>query len=384
MNTEELVGLINTQHVAVLKKFEASTAASTALSSDLTEVKGRLVGLEQAFAGRQSHGGGGLLSGGRTQTWGAQVAASDALKQFTGQMNGRGTVKVNIRAGISTVSGLDTLTAPQRLPDIVGLPQQKMTVRNLLSPGRTTSNMITYIRQVARDNAAAPVGEDQQKQESEYTFEVAEAPVRTIAHWVPASRQSLDDVPQLESLVDSELRYGLALIEEQQLLSGDGTGSGEGGNLLGLTAAATPYNPPFVADSQQRFDVILQALAQAEQSNIPADGVVLNLTDWRAMQGIKDELNKRYFGNGPFGASINLLWQVPVVATPSMAEGDFLVGGFKAAAQIFDRLDVEVLISSEDRDNFIKNMLTIRAEERLALAVRRPQALVSGSFPTGV
>jgi HK97 family phage major capsid protein len=74
------------------------------------------------------------------------------------------------------------------------------------------------------------------------------------------------------------------------------------------------------------------------------------------------------------------LWGRPVVATQSMTEDDFLVGAFRAAATIYDRMDPEVVASSEDRDNFIKNMITVRAEERLALAVKRPAALVLGDF----
>jgi HK97 family phage major capsid protein len=59
---------------------------------------------------------------------------------------------------------------------------------------------------------------------------------------------------------------------------------------------------------------------------------------------------------------------------------EFLVGAFLTAATIYDRMDAEVLISSEDADNFTKNMLTVRAEKRLALAVKRPAALVTGDF----
>jgi HK97 family phage major capsid protein len=61
-----------------------------------------------------------------------------------------------------------------------------------------------------------------------------------------------------------------------------------------------------------------------------------------------------------------------------MAAGEFLTGAFNLAAQIFDRMDVEVLLSSENVDDFEKNMFTIRIEERLALAVYRPEAFVAG------
>ena len=184
---------------------------------------------------------------------------------------------------------------------------------------------------------------------------------------------------QLGSLIDAELRYGLQLEEEHQFLSGDGTGQ----NILGLIPQSTPYSAPFAVDHEQMLDVLLLAIAQAEASLIPADGVIVNSLDWRKMQALKDSQG-RYLGSGPFGLASSLAWQLPVVATPSLEPGEFMVGGFKAAAQIFDRMDIEVLVSSEDRDNFIKNMLTVRAEERVALAVKRPQALVYGTYPSGV
>jgi len=96
------------------------------------------------------------------------------------------------------------------------------------------------------------------------------------------------------------------------------------------------------------------------------------------MISLKDD-EGRYLagaGGGPFGTIPNLLWQVRVIPTPSMDAGEALVGAFSLGARLHDRMDVEVLISSEDRDNFIKNMLTVRAEERTALAVRVPEAFV--------
>ena len=109
-----------------------------------------------------------------------------------------------------------------------------------------------------------------------------------------------------------------------------------------------------------------------------ADGIVLNPLDWRAIQGIKDS-EGRYLSS-PFSELLERLWQMPIATSKAMDTGDFLVGSFQRGAQIFDRMDTEVLISTEDRDNFIRNMVTVRAEERLAFIIKHPGAFVFGNF----
>jgi len=367
LTTEQLVERLNEQHLAVVAHHQKN-------KDTLDGVSSRLQHLEQAVTGANGFTGRRVNA-----SWGNQISGSDGYKQFTGAMGGRGTVKITIKNAIDTVSGTDSIAAPDFQPGIVQLPQQRLTVRSLLAPGRTNAALVKFVRQIDRSLNAAVVPEGQTKPESDLVFEAADAKVATIAHWIPVSRQTMEDVPALESLIDSELRFGVALAEEHQLLLGDGSGD----NLLGLIPQATEYSPPFEVENMQMLDVLLLAIAQAELSNVPCDGVVVNSLDWRKMQALKDSQG-RYIGGGPFSIAPSAAWQLPVVATPSLEQGEFLVGGFKAAAQIFDRLETEVLISSEDRDNFIKNMLTVRGEERLALAVKRPQAMVFGSYPSGV
>jgi HK97 family phage major capsid protein len=200
--------------------------------------------------------------------------------------------------------------------------------------------------------------------------------VRTIATGIPVSEQARADAAQLQSTIDGELRYMIDYAEEQQILFGDGISP----SLQGLSTQVTDYSPPFSVEQQNMFDVVLLAIAQAQQSKILATGVVLNDLDWKRMQAIKDG-EGRYIGGGPFGRIGSAVWDLPVVDTPAMLEGHFMVGAFAVAAQIIDRMLTEVLISSEDRDNFIKNMLTVRAEKRAALAVKIPEAIVFGQFP---
>ena len=316
----------------------------------------------------------GLFGGG--PSWGDQVVNAPQLAELRNAAGkARAQIELKPQAAITSVTpGGGPLVTPDRASD-VPLPRRRLTVRALLGTGTTGSNMVEYPRQTTRDNQAATVAEGALKPESNLAWELKQAKVATIAHWVPASRQVLDDAPQLRTLVDGELRYGLALKEETQLLLGDGVGT----NLLGLIPQATAYDATGQAAGASKFDVLLRAVAQAEAADLPATGVVVNSADWFRLQGLKDA-NERYIGSGPMGTVMPSAWGLDVVPSNSMPAGKFLVGSFANAATIYDRMQPVVLLSTEDRDNFIRNMVTILCEERVALAVRRPEALIYGDY----
>ncbi|HHQ8374468.1 TPA: phage major capsid protein [Salmonella enterica subsp. diarizonae] len=119
------------------------------------------------------------------------------------------------------------------------------------------------------------------------------------------------------------------------------------------------------------------AILQAVLAEYPASGFVLNPIDWAAIELTKDG-EGRYIIAQPVNGSVARLWGLPVVETQAMAQNNFLTGAFSMAAQIFDRMEIEVLLSTENEDDFVRNMVTIRAEERLAMAVYRPEAFVTG------
>jgi HK97 family phage major capsid protein len=348
------------------------SAAQDKLTEKMEALETRNSDLEQKMASRR--GGGGADA---AKSLGQMVAESEEVKNFVDRSGAKGSVRIVVQNAITSATGSGgDLIVPQRDTEIVGIPRRQMTVRQLLQVGRTTSNSIEYARQLARTNNAAVVAETAQKPESNYTWELDDAPVRTIAHWVPVSRQAMDDIPQLQSEIDGELRYGLDLAEEVELLKGDGTGQ----HLHGLVPQATAYaDQGIVIANPTKIDILRLALLQASLAEYAADGIVLNPIDWADIELTKDGEQRYIFANviqmaGP------QLWGRPVVATQAMDQDEFLTGAFRMAAKIWDRMDTEVLISSEDRDNFIKNMLTVRAEKRLALAVKRRAALVTGDF----
>jgi HK97 family phage major capsid protein len=213
------------------------------------------------------------------------------------------------------------------------------------------------------------------KPESGITFTLASAPVVTLAHFIPVSRQVLDDAPQLQSYVNSRLTFGLKLEEEDQLLNGSGTS----GNLSGLLTSGNfvAYNRAATGDT--RLDTIRKAITQAALSEYTADTVVINPADWERMELTKAS-DGQYIMANPMDLAAPRIWGKRVVATNSIASGTFLVGAMSMGAQIWDRMDAAVQISYEDGDNFKKNMATLLAEERLALTVYRPSAFVKGTF----
>ncbi|SHF05085.1 phage major capsid protein, HK97 family [Kaistia soli DSM 19436] len=345
--------------------------AQKKIEGKIEQLETRNTDLEQRLAARR---GGGGNDG--AKSLGQMVCESDDVKNFVAKSGAKGTIRVTVQNAITSATGsAGDLITPQRDTEIVGIPRRQMTIRQLLSVGRTISNSIEYARMVARTNNAAVVAENTLKAESGYTWEPRDAPVRTIAHWVPVSRNAMDDIPQLQGEIDGELRYGLDLVEENEILKGDGTGQ----HLLGLVPEATAYSPAFAPADETDIDTLRLALLQASLAEYPADGMVLHPTRWAKIELTKDAQLRYVFANviqmaGP------QLWGRPVIATQAMDEDEFLTGAFRVAAKIYDRMDTEVLISSEDRDNFVKNMLTVRGEKRLALAVKRPAALVTGAF----
>lgn len=278
------------------------------------------------------------------------------------------------KAALTSISTTNTNTVgvpPDLQPGVIPGTQQRLTIRDLLTPGRTSSNMIQYVKETGFTNAAATVTESAQKPESALVYALTQSAVVTIAHWIKASKQILDDFSALQSMIDERLRYGLKIVEETQLLKGSGTGN----NLNGIYTQATAYSAPISVPSPTKIDTIRLMLLQAELAQYPATGIVLHPSDWAAIELTKETTGGYIFAN-PQSLATPTLWGRPVVATQSMTVDTALVGAFRLGAQIFDREDANVVISSENADDFIKNMVTIRAEERLALAVYRPEAFI--------
>lgn len=359
------------------KNAELSQETKASVDKLLTtqgELQARLQSAEQLLAKVDSQGG---AVPSRVQSLGDHVVSSESFKNFDPRVSNKFSVSVN--AAITSLdASAGSLIVPQRVAGIVAPPTRRLTIRDLIAPGRTQSNSVEFVRETGFTNNANVVSENpvNVKPESGLEFELDNAKVVTIAHWIRASKQVLGDAAMLASYIDARLRYGLQLKEELQLLKGSGVGL----NMSGIYTQATAYaNPGVVVQSQTRIDQIRLALLQAELAEYYADGIVLSPVDWAAIELTKTADDAYLFAN-PHGIASPTLWSRPVVSTQSMDAGDFLVGAFQMGAQVWDREDASIVISTEDRDNLVKNMVTILAEERLALTVYRPEAFVKGEF----
>ncbi|PIJ58731.1 capsid protein [Erwinia sp. OLMDLW33] len=307
----------------------------------------------------------------------SERAAEELTKSWNGSKGSFDAKTFNKSLG-SDAGSAGSLIQPMQVPGIVMPGLRRLTIRDLLAQGRISSNSLEYVREEVFTNNAASVAEKALKPESDITFSKQTANVKTVAHWIQASRQVMDDAPMLQSYVNNRLMYGLALAEERQLLNGDGNGD----DLEGLNHVATAYDSSLNATGDTRADIIAHAVYQVTESEFSASGIILNPRDWHSIALLKDGEGRYIFG-GPQAFAANVMWGLPVVPTKAQTAGTFTVGGFDLASQVWDRMDATIEVSREDRDNFVKNMLTILCEERLALAHYRPTAIIKGTFESG-
>lgn len=296
--------------------------------------------------------------------------------QSKGERIQRGeNLRVDVKAITSLSASGGVLVAPDRQQGVIEIPQRPLSVRDLLAPGRTNSTLIQYFRELLFTNNAAPVAEGTRKPESNLTFEQRDAKVIKLAHFIKATTEILADAPALQSTIDQRLRYGLAFVEDLQLLMGSGVGN----NLAGIYTNATAYAAPFAVAGETDIDRLRLAFLQGELALLPADAAVMHPQNWAKIELLKDTQGRYLIGN-PQGTLAPTLWGRRIVTTLAMPVNNFLAGNFRQSAQIFDREDANVVVSTENEDDFVNNRVTILAEERLALADYRPEARIKGAF----
>jgi HK97 family phage major capsid protein len=356
---------------AAMAKAEAAAVQVQALADRMVEAEQKLV--KNIMSGKSS-----------VQSIGQIYTASDEYKAFASGNASRARLEIKggFRPQANTITGQsgspatnsDVLVGADRMAGIVGGAFRALRVRDVLPSGLTTSNMIEFTRELVFTNNAAEVAEGGTKAESVLTFELATAPVVTIAHWIKVSKQVLSDAPALAAYIDNRLRYGVELRVDSQLINGNGSGQ----NMKGLAHAdnQTEYTP---VSGDTEIDSINRAKQTLAVADYAATALMLNPATWGAIERKKDD-NERYVVGNPFGAIVPVMWGLPVVVTNSITAGKLLIGAFDVAAMVFGRESVSVEMSNSNDTDFVKNLITVRAEERLALAGLRPASILYGDL----
>lgn len=254
--------------------------------------------------------------------------------------------------------------------------QQRLFLRDVIPTGATNLAAIGYLQESGFTNNAAVVAAGEIKPQSEITFSDRILNMKKMAHSFRIDEEMLDDVDGLEAYIRERGLYGLAIKEEAQLIAGNGSATQLDGLLMPANHTAYVSTTVPGVTPANAMDDIRVAIAQAEAAEIPASAVIMNRLDAAALDLEKDADGK--YLHPAFSG--NTAWGLPVVRTNGIAQGTFIVGAFIGNAMIWQRKGIEVRRSTEDRDNFIRNKVTILMEERLNLEVLRPEGIVAGAL----
>jgi HK97 family phage major capsid protein len=339
--------------------------------------------------------GGGLPE---LKTLGQQVVESDQFKnmQWNGRVQMQTTIKGRLRpdftkAATTIIEGGPTQITPPVgaypiFPYRVGLIPQMfppLVMRDVVPVMPLDgTNAVEYVRELwTVPTADYQVNEGDKKAQTGVTYTDYTANVRTIATFVKVSRQMAQDVPFIMSTIQQKLSLFCLLKEDKEILYGDNTAGHLWGIMPQATKEATFWTPPGTGNTFVSLDELNIAATHIENQFYFPNAIILNPTDEAKLEMMKTSFGSYVMSDRfPTQDGIPRVWGLPIVTTPNMNVGDFLVGAFPGQCALFDRETVTVEIAFQNEDDFVRNLITVRAEERVAFAVFVPQAFVCGPF----
>ncbi len=355
--------------LATLGKVSADTkTALEAIGTKQRELADQVLALEQKGTARQDDKP-------AVSSWGEQFIKNARYADFAGGNLAKLRVEVK-----NTLVGSDTNVAPDRKPGIVAGAFQPFSMEMLLPSTATSSNAIEFTRENVFTNSAAEAAEAAAKAESALTWTLVNMPVSTVAHWIKISKQLAADAPALAAYVNTRMMYGVNQKVDTQLVVGDGTAPNISGTYDAGNFTAHGYANAALGSTLKKLVLIRKIMADLYAAGYPADAIVLNPADWAT---IEIELFTTAAGQTLYSvndAGQARLFGVPVIQAIGMAADTFQVGRFSEAYMVYNREGVVVEMSDSDSDNFTKNLITLRAERRLALATEKPAAVRGGDL----
>ena len=317
---------------------------------------------------------------------GEKFVLTKSFAEFAKDVRGGKRVRETFSTKAATTSTTTTgvtdnfLGGMGSLPGIISSPSRRLIVESLIPHIPVTAGAMDMVKENSFTNGAASVAEGSAKPESTFEFEKYNVSLETVAHWTKISEQLAADAPAVAAFINARMQYGLQNKIDGQIITGTGTS----GQISGFLKSGnyTDYSSSITIETGDTLiDFAAKIMAELEAAEYLPEYIVLNPKDWTALTLLKDT-QKRYILGGPGSASEKQLWGVPVRTTSAMTQGKYLIADFGLGAAILDRQELSVDIDRE-KDDFTKNLLTIRVERRLALAVLDAGAVAGGDWSLG-
>lgn len=260
--------------------------------------------------------------------------------------------------------------------------ERPLTLRQLLASSTTDSDTIEYAFISGVDQnagftpeATATDGTSGTKPQSGFEFERQTTTVKTIANWAAITKRALSDVGQVRAMIDQFLRYGIEEEIDRQIIDGDGTGE----NLLGLNNISGTQTLSASGDDLQMIRRAKTRVRLGARTN--ANAVLIHPEDREEIDLMQDG-NLHYYMGGPVAAGGNTtMWGLPVVESEVLSRGTAWVGDFTKAV-LYDRQQASIAVTDSHANFFVRNLVAILAETRVALAFIQPAAFVQVELST--
>lgn len=343
------------------------------LGEQQREIADRLLQIEQS---------GGAPTGPEAgPSMGKQFTESDQYQAFISGSAARARVEVQN----NTLTGSDTNVAPDRKAGVVAGDTHFLTMENLFPHIPTSSNAIEYTKEASFTNSAAEAAEAAAKAESALTWSLVNMHVSTVAHWLKISKQLASDNAALAAYVNLRMIYGVNKRVDTQLGSGNGTapnisGISDTGNFTAHGYSDANLDALGTTGVMTKFKLIRKALADLWVAGYVPDAILLNPVDYATLDIEQFSSTSNVMRFAVDASGVARLFGIPIVQGNGVTADTFYVGAFSQVGTIHDREGVVVELSESDEDNFQKNLVTIRAERRLALTIERPTGIIGGDL----
>jgi HK97 family phage major capsid protein len=353
--------------LAEKNKVDSETKAEVKqLSEDFAKISTSLTELAQ----KQAEGHKGEEE--KSTTVGDEFIKSEEFKQFTQSKSRNAIIRLDVK---NTILADNTTTFAFQKPGVIPLAFKPLTIRDILPSMQVSTNMVNSLREDSFTNDAAFVAQGAAKPESDIVFEPYNVAIETVAHWLKVSNQLLADAPAVAAYINLRLRDGIEQKIDSQLLLGDGTTP----NLSGLTDGGN-----FTAYTATSGDNLIDAISRAKYllwaNGYTPDAVIVNPADWGAMEIAREGAGTgAYLYGTPGQMANNNPFGLRIVLSNNMPAGSFMVGAFGRSTMVYNR-EGTVVEMGYVNDDFTKNLVTIRAEARLGLAVEVPAGILYGAF----